>query len=72
MTGGPVFPGRAGGRRSRPSKLTRGMMVVDRLGAGSDAINAEIGGAAAGESEGAEGLWTLDSTWFMVKAALAT
>ena len=56
------------------SELTRGMTVVDRLGVSSDAINADVWGAAAGESEGADVLWTFDSPKFkaMLKAALAT
>ena len=43
------------------SELTRGMTVVDRLGVNSDAINADVWGAAAGESAGADILWTFDS-----------
>ena len=56
------------------SELTRGMTVVDRLGVSSDAINADVWDAAAGGSEGAEVLWTFDSTKFktMLKATLAT
>jgi purine nucleosidase len=55
------------------SELTRGMTVVDRLGVGSDAINADVWSAAAGESTGADVLWTFDSAKFkaMLKAALA-
>ena len=55
------------------SELTRGMTVVDRLGVNSDAINADVWGAAAGESAGADILWTFDSAKFksMLKAALA-
>ena len=55
------------------SDLTRGMTVVDRLGVNSDAINGHVWGAAAGESDGADILWTLDARRFkaMLKAALA-
>jgi purine nucleosidase len=55
------------------SALTRGMTVVDRLNVTSDDSNAEVWKAAAGESEGADVLWTLDSRRFkaMLKAALA-
>ena len=55
------------------SELTRGMTVVDRLNVSADENNAEVWKAAAGESEGAEILWTLDSRRFkaMLKAALA-
>ena len=55
------------------SDLTRGMTVVDRLGVNSDAINADVWGAAAGQSDGADILWTFDSAQFkaMLKAALA-
>jgi purine nucleosidase len=55
------------------SELTRGMTVVDRLHVNSDAINADVWGAAAGESSGADILWTFDSARFkaMLKAALA-
>ncbi len=55
------------------SELTRGMTVVDRLGVNSDAINGPVWGAAAGESAGADILWTFDSVKFksMLKAALA-
>jgi purine nucleosidase len=54
------------------SALTRGMTVVDRLNVTSDNSNAEVWKAAAGESEGADVLWTLDSRRFkaMLKAAL--
>ncbi len=54
------------------SELTRGMTVVDRLGVNSDAINADVWGEAAGESDGANVLWTFDSTKFkaMLKSAL--
>jgi purine nucleosidase len=56
------------------SELTRGMTVVDRLGVSSGAINADAWGAAAGESDGADVLWTFDSAKFkaMLRAALAT
>jgi len=55
------------------SELTRGMTVVDRLGVNSDAINGPVWGPAAGESAGAEILWTFDSAKFksMLTAALA-
>jgi purine nucleosidase len=55
------------------SALTRGMTVVDRLNVTSDDSNAEVWEAAAGQSEGADVLWTLDSRRFkaMLKAALA-
>jgi purine nucleosidase len=55
------------------SELTRGMTVVDRLNVSSDDNNAEVWRAAAGESEGADILWTFDSRRFkaMLKAALA-
>jgi purine nucleosidase len=55
------------------SALTRGMTVVDRLNVTSDDSNAEVWKAAAGESEGADVLWTLDSRRFkaMLKPALA-
>ncbi|HKN31440.1 MAG TPA: nucleoside hydrolase [Roseiarcus sp.] len=55
------------------SALTRGMTVVDRLGVNSDAVNGHVWGAAAGESAGADILWTFDSAKFksMLKAALA-
>ena len=54
------------------SELTRGMTVVDRLGVNSDAINGPVWGAAAGESAGADIVWTFDSAKFkaMLKAAL--
>jgi len=54
------------------SELTRGMTVVDRLGVSSDAVNGHVWGAAAGESAGADILWTFDSAKFksMLKAAL--
>jgi purine nucleosidase len=55
------------------SDLTRGMTVVDRLGVNSDAINGPVWGPAAGESAGADIVWTFDSARFksMLKAALA-
>ena len=55
------------------SELTRGMTVVDRLGVNADAINADVWDAAAGESQGADIVWTFDSARFkaMLKAALA-
>jgi purine nucleosidase len=55
------------------SELTRGMTVVDRLNLSGDDNNAQVWKAAAGESEGADILWTLDSRRFkaMLKAALA-
>jgi purine nucleosidase len=55
------------------SELTRGMTVVDRLGVSSDVNNADVWGEAAGESEGADVLWTFDSPKFkaMLKQALA-
>jgi purine nucleosidase len=55
------------------SELTRGMTVVDRLGVSSDPVNADVWRAAAGESAGADVLWTFDSAKFksMLKAALA-
>jgi purine nucleosidase len=55
------------------SELTRGMTVVDRLNVGADATNAEVWDAAAGESQGADILWTFDSARFktMLKEALA-
>jgi purine nucleosidase len=55
------------------SELTRGMTVVDRLGVSADATNAEVWGAAAGESQGADIVWTFDSARFkvMLKTALA-
>ena len=53
------------------SELTRGMTVVDRLNVTSDDTNAEVW-KAAGEGDGADILWTLDSRRFkaMLKAAL--
>ncbi len=55
------------------SELTRGMTVVDRLNVHHDANNARVWNEAAGEHEGADILWTLDSRRFkaMLKAALA-
>ena len=55
------------------SALTRGMTVVDRLNVSADDNNAKVWKAAAGESEGADILWTLDSRRFkaMLRAALA-
>jgi purine nucleosidase len=55
------------------SELTRGMTVVDRLGVNSDAINGPVWGPAAGESAGADVVWTFDSARFksMLKTALA-
>ena len=55
------------------SDLTRGMTVVDRLGVNSDAVNADVWGAVAGESAGVDILWTFDSAKFksMLNAALA-
>ncbi len=55
------------------SELTRGMTVVDRLNVSADANNAEVWDAAAGESGGADIVWTFDSAQFkaMLKAALA-
>ncbi len=55
------------------SELTRGMTVVDRLGVNSDAINADVWGATAGETAGADILWTFNSAKFksMLTAALA-
>ena len=54
------------------SELTRGMTVVDRLNVSGDENNAEVWKAAAGESEGADILWTLDARRFkaMLRAAL--
>ena len=54
------------------SKLTRGMTVVDRLNVHHDDNNANVWREAAGEHEGADILWTLDSRRFkvMLKAAL--
>ena len=55
------------------SELTRGMTVVDRLNVHHDDNNANVWREAAGEHEGADILWTLDSRRFkaMLKAALA-
>jgi purine nucleosidase len=55
------------------SELTRGMTVVDRLNVHHDTNNAHVWREAAGEHEGADVLWTLDSRRFkaMLKAALA-
>jgi len=55
------------------SELTRGMTVIDRLNVSADENNAKVWKAAAGESEGADILWTLDSRRFkaMLKAALS-
>ncbi len=55
------------------SELTRGMTVVDRLGVNSDAINGPVWGPVAGESDGADVVWTFDSAKFkaMLKVALA-
>ena len=55
------------------SRLTRGMTVVDRLNVHHDDNNAHVWREAAGEHEGADVLWTLDSRRFkaMLKAALA-
>ena len=55
------------------SELTRGMTVVDRLNVNADANNAHVWNAAAGEHEGADIVWTLDSGRFkaMLKTALA-
>jgi purine nucleosidase len=55
------------------SRLTRGMTVVDRLNVHHDDNNANVWREAAGEHEGADILWTLDSRRFkaMLKAALA-
>jgi hypothetical protein len=49
------------------------MTVVDRLNVNADENNAEVWKATAGESEGADILWTLDSRRFkaMLRAALA-
>src|SRR5277367_3266009 len=54
------------------SRLTRGMTVVDRLNVHHDSNNAHVWREAAGEHEGADILWTLDSRRFkaMLKAAL--
>ena len=43
------------------SELTRGMTVVDRLNVHHDDNNAHVWREAAGEHEGADILWTLDS-----------
>jgi hypothetical protein len=50
------------------------MTVVDRLGVASDAVNAAVWGAAAGESGGVDVLWTFDSAKFkaMLTAAPVT
>jgi len=55
------------------SELTRGMTVVDRLNVSGDENNAQVWTSAAGESEGADVLWTVDSRRFkdMLWAALA-
>jgi purine nucleosidase len=55
------------------SELTRGMTVVDRLNVSGDENNAQVWREAAGEHEGADVLWSLDSRRFkaMLKAALA-
>jgi len=55
------------------SRLTRGMTVVDRLNVHHDENNAHVWREAAGEHEGADVLWTLDSRRFkaMLKAALS-
>jgi purine nucleosidase len=55
------------------SELTRGMTVVDRLNVSADDNNAQVWNAAAGENEGADILWTLDSRRFkaMLRAAVA-
>jgi purine nucleosidase len=55
------------------SELTRGMTVVDRLNVSGDDNNAQVWKTAAGESDGADILWTLDSRRFkaMLRAALA-
>jgi purine nucleosidase len=54
------------------SELTRGLTVVDRLNVHHDANNVHVWREAAGEHEGADILWTLDSRRFkaMLKAAL--
>jgi inosine-uridine nucleoside N-ribohydrolase len=54
------------------SELTRGMTVVDRLNVSGDANNAKVWKAAAGDSDGADILWTLDSRRFkaMLRSAL--
>ena len=55
------------------SELTRGMTVVDRLNVSADDNNAEVWRRAAGDSDGADILWTLDARRFkaMLRAALA-
>jgi len=55
------------------SALTRGMTVVDRLNVSGDDNNAKVWKAAAGDSDGADILWTLDSRRFkaMLRGALA-
>ena len=55
------------------SELTRGMTVVDRLNVSADDNNAKVWKAAAGESDGADILWTLDARRFkaMLRTALA-
>jgi len=55
------------------SELTRGMTIVDRLNVHHNENNAHVWREAAGEHEGADILWTLDSARFkaMLKAALA-
>jgi inosine-uridine nucleoside N-ribohydrolase len=55
------------------SELTRGMTVVDRLNVHHDDNNAHVWREAAGEHEGADVLWTLDSRRFkaMLRGALA-
>ena len=55
------------------SELTRGMTVVDRLNVSGDANNARVWKSAAGESDGADILWTLDARRFkaMLRLALA-
>jgi purine nucleosidase len=55
------------------SELTRGMTVVDRLNVSADENNAHVWKVAAGESEGADILWTLDARRFkaMLRTALA-
>jgi purine nucleosidase len=54
------------------SELTRGMTVVDRLNVHHNESNAHVWREAAGDHEGADILWTLDSRRFkaMLKAAL--
>jgi hypothetical protein len=48
------------------------MTVVDRLNVSADENNAQVWKTAAGESDGADILWALDSRRFkaMLKAAL--